>query len=216
MTEPQATEPSLRIETFEFTAEHLDLLAEFECGSKWWEQLQVEWIRKPPPFDGALLAKQKWGTTVWLHQICVPMQEEPFIIGYSSLGHTNLPDPFPDGQRRRIQYIPGLALAEQFQGQSYDGKKYSHIIMEHILSVATDREPGLVGLHVYPENEKAIRLYRRFGFKVIGGPDKKNLLAMWCKLPPPGDAILAPGTPPSVPREPSSSPHASRRPPCPK
>ena len=51
--------------------------------------------------------------------------------------------------------------------------------MEHILSVAVEREPDLIGLHVYPENTKAIKLYERFGFKIIGGPDKNKLLAMW-------------------------------------
>ena len=171
----------MELTTIEFGPEYQELVAEFECGADPWAHEQTEWIRNAPPFHGALWAMQTYKTTVWLHLVSVPPQAQPFVFGYSSLGYTNMQDPYPDGERCRIQYIPGLALAEQFHGQrvSQDGKKYSHVIMEHVLSVAAGRKPDLIGLHVYPGNTKAIRLYQRFGFEVIGGPDKHNLLGMW-------------------------------------
>jgi ribosomal protein S18 acetylase RimI-like enzyme len=176
----QPSAAGARLEVIEFTAEHLDLVGDFECGHEFWEEEQAEWIRQAPPFKGALYAREKWGTTIWLHLVHIPLQDSPFVFGYSSLGHSNMPgEPYPEGPRKRIQYIPGLAVASQYQGQKLCEKKCSRIIMEHILDVANSREPDLIGLHVYQRNTKAIKLYESYGFKIIGGPDKNNLLGMW-------------------------------------
>jgi len=58
-------------------------------------------------------------------------------------------------------YISGLAVAKEFQRQGI-ARKAMQILLEKL------KDKRLIYLVTHPENEKAISLYRSFGFKQIG------------------------------------------------
>jgi ribosomal protein S18 acetylase RimI-like enzyme len=135
--------------------------------------------------------QQHPGNKVWLHFCCVDLGSfqgdststesrstepaEEYIVGFSSLGTTTWKVPPPDGDRRTLGYIPMLALASGFQGkQCSSGRRYSDLIMEHLLTASQQQGFREVGLLVDPDNQKALCLYRRFGF-TDAGRYKRNI-----------------------------------------
>ena len=119
-----------------------------------------------------------------MHFIDVPPLNESHLVGFSSLGHTKMPVPYPDGSRRYVQYIPMLAVASAFQGKTIDdsGRKYSVAIMEQIVAAASMLQPKSWCLQVHADNLRAISLYGQFGFQSIGEPDGRNMLRMLKRL----------------------------------
>ncbi len=145
----------------------------------------ADWIKAAPPFDGALLSIEKYRNKVWLHFIDVPPLNESHLVGFSSLGATKMPVPYPDGSRRHVQYIPMLAVASAFQGKTIDdsGRKYSAAIVEHIIAAASMLErPKDLCLQVHADNLRAIALYSQFGFQSIGEPDERQMIRMLKRL----------------------------------
>lgn len=61
-------------------------------------------------------------------------------------------------------------------------RRYSDWIMDHILSQARTAGFACLGLLVHSENDKAISLYKRFGFRVIGLKDGRSHLKMFLRL----------------------------------
>jgi len=60
-------------------------------------------------------------------------------------------------------YISGLAVGKEFQGQGI-AREAIKILLEQL------KDTKLIDLVTHPENEKAINLYKSFGFKQIGEP----------------------------------------------
>jgi ribosomal protein S18 acetylase RimI-like enzyme len=174
----------VELRSIEFCREHLGSVQDFQCGSAGWAMAAADWIKAAPPFDGALLSIEKYHNKVWLHFIDVPPLNESFLVGFSSLGLTKMPVPYPDGSRRHVQYIPMLAVASAFQGKAIDdsGRKYSVAIMEHVLAAAGVLQPRDLCLLVHADNLRAISLYSQFGFEVIGEPDGRKMLRMLKRL----------------------------------
>jgi ribosomal protein S18 acetylase RimI-like enzyme len=174
----------VELRNVEFSVDYLDGVQDFQCGSEGWGMAAADWIKAAPPFDGALSSIEKYHNTVWLHFIDVPSLNESHLVGFSSLGVTKMAVPYPDGSRRHVQYIPMLAIASAFQGKTIDdgGRRYSEAILEHVIAAASLLEPKDLCLQVHADNLRAISLYSRFDFHVIGEPDGRNMLRMLKRL----------------------------------
>jgi L-phenylalanine/L-methionine N-acetyltransferase len=70
------------------------------------------------------------------------------------------------GTRPRTRHMASLGM---FVHDAYQGRGIGTLLMEALIDAA-DRWLGLVRveLEVYPDNERAVRLYERFGFQVEG------------------------------------------------
>lgn len=162
------------LKTIPFDAELLPLVSDFNCAAeeppKLWEEEINEWIRmEPVAEDGALFWMEK-GTQVWLYT-----NEEDETVGYGSLCESRWPDPAIVEKRTKIKrvpisLIPAVGLDRRFQGGpegAAQDERYSTKILRHLLQEAckhSNRQPFL-GLYVHPQNERAIRLYRREHFE---------------------------------------------------
>jgi ribosomal protein S18 acetylase RimI-like enzyme len=162
----------------DFSARHLSGVQEFECGEEPWAVMAADWIKQAPPFDGALKSMAKHGNSVWLHLLDPPPAAKEQLVGFSSLGLTRWCIPPPDGPKREIGLIPMLAIASAYQGKRIGEIRYSDAIIQHVVDKARQRTYRELCLFVDADNKKAISLYNRFGFAVIGATDNRNLLRM--------------------------------------
>ncbi len=104
------------LRTVLFSAEFLEAVSNFDCGTDHWAMMASDWIKQSPPFRGALLSMQKRGTSVWLHflDIC----GDDYLVGFSSLGTVRWRLPSEGDSEKEASYIPMLAVSKQFQGLS--------------------------------------------------------------------------------------------------
>ena len=88
--------------------------------------------------------------------------------------------PPPDGAKREAGFIPMLAVALRFQGKPNGavGQRYIDEIMGHVMRQARKLEYRELCLYVHEDNTRAIRLYRRYGFQVLGTRNDKGNLRM--------------------------------------
>ncbi len=142
----------------------------FDCGDEDWARPLAAWIRCSDPAneDGALYCMARRKTQVWLYA-----SEADGFVGYGSLGKTRWNVPEGSATRQYISLIPALAIHRPFQGKPSGAGvvKYADQILDHLRfeateAVKTDGRLPLLGLFVDPRNEKAIRLYRRHGFRI--------------------------------------------------
>ncbi len=166
----------------EFSAADLPRVQNFECGSEDWAVFAAEWIKDAPPFSGALQSMQRYKNKVWLYS--VEALGEEYLVGFSSLGTTKWAIPPPDGPKRKVGLVPMIAVASNFQGkpEGNDDKRYAHQIMEDVIEKSRQRGFRELCLFVHEKNVRAIKLYERYGFQVIGDPDGKGLLHMLALL----------------------------------
>lgn len=164
----------------EFSASHLSAVQSFDCGRELWAELASDWIKQAPPYRCALASMQKYGTSVWLYVMPDPYADEKHLVGFSSLGVTQWAGPLPGGEKRELGHIPMLAVASAFQGKPDhdDARRYSRQIMEHVIAQAIERRFHELCLKVHCNNERAIGLYRRFGFQPLGPRDGKGNIGM--------------------------------------
>lgn len=138
---------------------------------RYWEREVNVWLSQDPSTgDGALYRIRRKDCKVWFY-----FNKETQLVGYGSLGKSKWPDPGKDPPSRDlpavpISLIPSVGIQTPFQGRpagaAYEDK-YSTQILKHLVMEArrglNSRQPYL-GLYVHPENERAIRCYRKFGF----------------------------------------------------
>ena len=169
---------SLRI--VDFSADYLRQVKDFDCGSEDWAVWAANWIKNAPPFPSALLSMDQYGTRVWLYFLFVETLGEEFLVGFASLGITNWSISELQASKRVPGLIPMLAVATSFQGKSADtkGTRYSHLIMQDVISKACEYGLSDLCLSVHPKNRRAIRLYEQFGFRQIEGADAHGNLRM--------------------------------------
>ncbi|MFC1759547.1 GNAT family N-acetyltransferase [Planctomycetota bacterium] len=152
----------------------LEIVQRFECGDDVWASLAAEWIKNAPPFASAAKSITDHGTKVWLHKL------DDCLVGFSSLGKNRWNVPPPEGPLQHIGYVPMVAVNAAFQGKSDGNRKYSHIIIDHIIAEARQSYSKL-GLLVNPENVTAMKLYETFGF-INCGSYKNGQIAMMLDL----------------------------------
>src|SRR4051812_24025574 len=140
-----------------FTADLLDHVGDFDCGDADYQRELATWLQVEAP--GFL----QRGTEVWLFAA-----SDGDLVGFGSLGKTRWAYPDPAGKKHSLALIPAVAIRRIYWGKP-DGppeERYSSQILEFLLARAQElpeSEPA-VGLFVHPDNQAAIRLYRRFGF----------------------------------------------------
>ncbi|TCS80047.1 ribosomal protein S18-alanine N-acetyltransferase [Pectinatus cerevisiiphilus] len=74
------------------------------------------------------------------------------IIGYAGMWLV-----FGEGQITNVALLP-----------EYQGKGIASLLLEKIIDIAKMKHITAVTLEVRPSNDKAIRLYEKFGFKSVG------------------------------------------------
>lgn len=172
------------LRSFELAKEHFEQhhplrphIDGFDCREdrsrehRYWEWEVNDWLSQDPlTKDGALYRIRRRDCKVWFY-----FNKDTQLVGYASLGKSKWPDPgmdrpLPDLPAVPISLIPSLGIQTPFQGgpagAAYEDK-YSTQILKHIIVEArrklSERQPYL-GLYVHPENERAIKCYRKFGF----------------------------------------------------
>lgn len=144
-----------------FTPDMLDEVRDFDYGGEPYQRDLGEWMRTE-----AVPAMER-GTKVWLY-----VNQAGEIVGYGSLGVTRWKYPDPSSRRIELVIVPAVALRQIFWGKPDGADKddrYSSQIMRHLLEEAKNwpgRLPA-VGLFVHPDNQAAIKLYERFGFRAF-------------------------------------------------
>jgi ribosomal protein S18 acetylase RimI-like enzyme len=175
-------EQGVKLRIIEFSAEHLARVQSFECGTEDWCRLAEKWIKSAPPFRGALQSIQTYRNTVWLYYIDTVGEE--FLVGFSSLGTVEWQIPNRDEPKRKVGFLPMLAVSLRFQGKPdcENATHYIDEIMEHVLQQARERRYHELCLYVHEDNGKARRLYERHGFSVLGPRDDRGILRMLKRL----------------------------------
>src|SRR5262249_21740226 len=127
------------------------------------------------------------GTSVWLYETVAGE-----LVGYGSLGTTQWrwDDP-KKGSWTPIYIIPFYGVQTPFQGQPPGDKadRYGRRIFEDLMgkALAHPEKRRLLALCVHPKNEKAIKVYRDFGFIDYGTTGKTGYLRMIVDLRGPDD-----------------------------
>ena len=168
------------LQVVEFSAKYLPRVKDFDCGNEEWAIWAADWIKNAPPFTSALRSIRDYETQVWLYYVFVEVLDEEILVGFSSLGITNWRIPGPEDPKRTVGFIPMLAVARSFQGKSAssEGKRYSRLIMDDVISKAREHGRSELCLTVDPKNHRAIRFYEQAGFRQIEGPDTHGNLRM--------------------------------------
>lgn len=143
-----------------FTADSIRLpeVQTFTCGTAIYETEISNWIKLT---DGALKEIAE-GTQVWLYYY----NED--LVGYGSLCAARWKLPSEFASQLPINLIPAVGVQTAFHGkpEGPPQRRFASQIVNHLKFEAasrTDRLP-LLGLFVHPQNDKAIRFYRREGF----------------------------------------------------
>jgi ribosomal protein S18 acetylase RimI-like enzyme len=149
------------LEVAEFLLADLPLVANFSCGIQPWEIAMSEWIKAP---ETAKFGNSQHQTSIWLYY-----HPDGRIVGFGSLGITRWKMPYPDGDYTSLSIIPALAIQTEFQNLPPDcldnNPSFSHQLLADLIGKATMQAPDTLVLFVHRQNQKAIDLYNRFGFK---------------------------------------------------
>ena len=92
------------------------------------------------------------------------------IIGFSSIQKDQWE--LPDKRKVPILYLPYIAISDQYQGKKdpVSGKSYFTVIFKDFLYEARKRATlhrDTLCLHVRKNNNKAIEIYERYGFRIV-------------------------------------------------
>jgi ribosomal protein S18 acetylase RimI-like enzyme len=172
----------VELKPVEFSRHLLSRVQNFTCGKNLWAEFAADWIKQAPPFPCALRSMEERGTRVWLYLLHAALNdqvEEEYVVGFSSLGATTWTFP-PDGGKREVGMIPMLAVASSFHGKpgGQGAKRYSHQILEHVIAEARKSGYRELCLKVHAENDRALKLYERFGFRNLGPKDGRGNFSM--------------------------------------
>jgi ribosomal protein S18 acetylase RimI-like enzyme len=172
----------VELQVVNFSRELLQAVQAFECGTGNSGTFAAERIKSVPPFPSAIRSMEQHQTEVWLYFLgatATSLQQE-ILVGFSSLGVVNWPDPHLGGFRRQFGYIPMFAVASMFQGTEHH---YSRKIMEDLVTKARERNHRDLCLLVRQDNVRAIRFYEKFAFERIGdAADEKGNFKMQKRL----------------------------------
>ena len=135
-----------------FNQSLLKRVQSFDCGDSYYSQ----WIADV--HQGALRNMEEYKNTVWIYE------SGDDVVGYGSLGQIRWPFPPPNGPKEQVSYIPMLAVASAFQGQSDGNGRYADQIVEHLISEARSSAFTRLCLMALDTNVGALRLYKRNGF----------------------------------------------------
>ncbi len=167
-------EPSLTLNSENFTEKKCTQVAGFSCGETRWAEYLNEWI-SGEGFKEALKRKSK----VFLYYL------GPDLVGYGSIGETRISWPWPTGERQKVSIIPAIAVSKNFQGKPETasfGDRFSGQIMRDLLSHAQALKNDKLVLHVHCQNKRAQKFYENFGFEMAGDSSEDQHLLMVLKM----------------------------------
>jgi ribosomal protein S18 acetylase RimI-like enzyme len=141
-----------------FAPELLDEVRDFDCGDEPYQKELPAWL-----LQDAIPALAR-GTKVWLYA-----NQANEVVGYGSLGLTRWKYPDAGSPKTGLVIIPAVAVRRAFWGkpEGPPEDRYSSQIMRHLLAEALAWPGSLpaLGLLVHPDNQAAIKLYERLGFR---------------------------------------------------
>ncbi len=148
----------------DFTTATSSLVAGFDCGSEPWAVFASRWITASPG-QGVYRSMDR-NTKVWLYINA----DDDTLVGFRSLGTTHWRE-----YANAVSIIPQLGIHRQFRGQPTGPgeRKYSHQLLDHLISEAKAQPPEYLVLTVDPGNDPARGLYRAFGFQEL--PERSPL-----------------------------------------
>jgi ribosomal protein S18 acetylase RimI-like enzyme len=84
----------------------------------------------------------------------------------SPINRPNRPAPSPEiiGSGQLIVYSDKAEIAELFISESFQNRKIGTAVIQILTRIAKEQQVGLLEIGATPQNEKALRLYRRLGF----------------------------------------------------
>jgi ribosomal protein S18 acetylase RimI-like enzyme len=151
------------LQRIDFSERELPRVQSFACGDDIWCTVAERWIKSPPSYRGAIFSIKQYQTSVWLYLL------NNALVGFASLGYSEWENVPPDGQHRKLLFIPQLAVCSDFHGQPKEGDTFASQILKDVLAEAKRRDTCPVGLWVDSENIKAQRFYLRHQFTFIEG-----------------------------------------------
>jgi ribosomal protein S18 acetylase RimI-like enzyme len=103
------------------------------------------------------------------------------LVGFGTIDLCNEHAAYTNGQRH--PYIPLLAVHPEMGGQGIGEAIVRHLIGDAVLLVRGTGCHDALLLDVYEDNIRAVKLYQRCGFKIVGDPvfdpiENKNCLIM--------------------------------------
>jgi len=113
----------------------------------------------PHPFDREN-ARRVCGSTD-RQTFCVVAEHEDRIIGYAWFGMSEK-SPYP---------MLGIGISDNAQG-----KGLGRILMDTLIEEARRRNHAGLRLTVYPNNDRAVRLYTNCGFKIVGEKGQEHVM----------------------------------------
>jgi ribosomal protein S18 acetylase RimI-like enzyme len=150
-----------QLEVLPFSAAHIALVQDFDCGDDSWSRAAAEWIKAPVTERGALQSIKQHKTSVLLYFVV----DTDDLVGFGSFGKTNW-RLSAEAEKETLGYIPQLAVARRFQGLPRKPKfaRYCRQIVSDLLRRCVYGGYTVAALHVHADNSKAATLYREFGF----------------------------------------------------
>ena len=158
-----------------FSEADLPRLQSFGCGALPFQKEVSDWIVAPATTaDSALGDMRTRGTSVWLYET-----DDGDVIGFGSLANRVWTIPNRQSGKKEaipIQLIPNFAIDSRFKRKPEGAPEkewYSRIVFEDLLVAAYERAvlqglPRWLGLLVFADNLRAIKMYEEFGFEQIG------------------------------------------------
>lgn len=151
-----------------FTEQLLERVRDFHCGDEAYEVEVAQYIKSPRGTGSALDDMVNNGTQVFLYETLAGE-----LVGYGSLGTTLWRWDNPKkGPWTPIYIIPFYGVQSSFKGQPPGPKehRYARRIFEDLLARAVEHPERrrLLGLCVHPQNVRAIKVYRDYGFMDYG------------------------------------------------
>lgn len=140
----------------------------FQCGPERWSELVAQYLR-----SGAAWQSHSTGSSDTL--LFCARDDRNHILGFVDLAEQSLSWPKANGKRKAPSlHIKYIALATSYHGQPNlpSTSKYAHRMLTDIvdLAIQDSRNFELLSLVVDQDNQRAIRLYDRFGFVDHGKP----------------------------------------------
>jgi ribosomal protein S18 acetylase RimI-like enzyme len=148
-----------------FTEDYWDEVQTFDCGSKSYEVEVSDWLKRPFGEDGALTAirNSERPARVWLYRLAGGT-----LVGFGAIAESKWRWKGKKDPSVPVTVIIWLAVAKQFQGlpKGPGKRRYSIQIVDDLIdeALALAHTHPVVGLCVHPENERAIKLYKQYGF----------------------------------------------------
>lgn len=119
-----------------------------------------------PPEDKEFFLSQRFSLERTLHDICDPARVMTMVycgddlVAFLDCGPLTLPVQSPESD--------ALELYRLYLDDTQKGTGLAHRLMDMTLNWARDKQASALYLGVWSQNERAKRLYTKYGFEIVG------------------------------------------------